>query len=88
MPIDILKLDKSFIDSCEDDRGKAVIECILDMTKRLNIEVIAEGVETEAQYLYLKGLECSTIQGYLFGKPMTFEELQTAVISQNKNQET
>lgn len=88
MPIDILKLDKSFIDSCEDDRGKAVIECILDMTKRLNIEVIAEGVETEAQYLYLKELNCNTIQGYLFGKPMTFEELQKTVTKQNKNHET
>lgn len=87
MPIDILKLDKSFVDGYEDDRGKAVIECILDMAKRLGIEVIAEGVETEEQYLYLKELNCNMIQGYLFGKPMTFEELQKAVGNQNKNQD-
>lgn len=85
MPIDILKLDKSFIDNYGDERGKAVIECIIDMTKRLNIEIIAEGVETEDQYLYLKDLKCNIIQGYLFGKPMTFEELQKTVIKQYEN---
>lgn len=88
MPIDILKLDKSFIDSYEDSRGKAVIECIIDISKRLGIEIIAEGVETEEQYLYLKELNCNTIQGYLFGKPMTFEELQKTVTKQNKNHDT
>lgn len=87
MPIDILKLDKSFIDNYGDKRGEAVIECIIDMAKRLNIALIAEGVETEEQYRYLCKLECNTIQGYLFGKPMTFEELQKTVINQNKNHE-
>lgn len=84
MPIDILKLDKSFIDNYGDAQGEAVMECILEMTKRLSIEVIAEGVETEEQYLYLRKLECDMIQGYLFGKPMTFEELQKTVINQNE----
>lgn len=84
MPVDILKLDKSFIDNYGDKRGEAVIECIIEMTKRLNIEVIAEGVETEEQYQYLRNLECNMIQGYLFGKPMTFEELQKTVIKQNE----
>lgn len=85
MPIDILKLDKSFIDNYGDKRGEAVIECIIEMTKRLNIAVIAEGVETEEQYRYLCELKCNTIQGYLFGKPMTFEELQKTVLKQNSN---
>ncbi len=85
MPIDILKLDKSFIDNYGDKRGEAVIECIIEMTKRLNIAVIAEGVETEGQYRYLCELKCNTIQGYLFGKPMTFEELQKTVLKQNSN---
>lgn len=83
MPIDILKLDKSFIDNYGDARGEAIIECVIEMAKRLGIEVIAEGVETEEQYLYLRKLECNMIQGYLFGKPMTFEELQKIVINQN-----
>lgn len=85
MPIDILKLDKSFIDNYGDARGEAIIECVIEMAKRLGIEVIAEGVETEEQYLYLRKLECNMIQGYLFGKPMTFEELQKIVINQNNN---
>lgn len=85
MPVDIVKLDKSFIDNYGDAQGEAVIECVLEMTKRLNIEVIAEGVETEEQYLYLRNLKCNMIQGYLFGKPMTFEELQKSVINQNRN---
>lgn len=85
MPIDILKLDKSFIDNYGDARGEAIIECVIEMAKRLGFEVIAEGVETEEQYLYLRKLECNMIQGYLFGKPMTFEELQKIVINQNNN---
>lgn len=86
LPIDILKLDKSFIDNYGDERGEAIIECVIEMAKRLNIEIIAEGVETEEQYLYLRNLKCNMIQGYFFGKPMTFEELQKIVI-QNENQE-
>lgn len=85
MPIDVLKLDKSFIDNYGDARGEAIIECVIEMTKRLNIALIAEGVETEEQYLYLRKLECNMIQGYLFGKPMTFEELQKSVIIQNRS---
>ncbi len=86
LPIDILKLDKSFIDNYGDARGEAIIECVIEMAKRLNIEIISEGVETEEQYLYLRNLKCNMIQGYFFGKPMTFEELQKIVV-QNENQD-
>lgn len=79
MPIDILKLDKSFIDDYDDPRGRSIIECVIEMAKRLKIKIIAEGVETEEQFRYLRDFECDMIQGYFFGKPMTFEQLQELV---------
>ncbi len=84
MPIDILKLDKTFIDDYDDPRGKSIIECVITMAKRLKIQIIAEGVETEEQFHYLHDFECDMVQGYLFGKPMTFEQLQEIVKEENQ----
>ena len=74
-----MKLDKSFIDDYDDPRGRSIIECVIEMAKRLKIKIIAEGVETEEQFRYLRDFECDMIQGYFFGKPMTFEQLQELV---------
>lgn len=87
MPIDILKLDKTFIDDYDDPRGRAIIECVINMAKHLKIQIIAEGVETEEQYNYLRNFNCDMIQGYFFGKPMTFEQLQELVKSQENQAE-
>jgi len=74
VPIDIMKLDKSFIDDYEDEKGSSIIQCVLNLAKMLKIPVVAEGVETKEQYIYLKNSGCDVIQGYYFSKPLPKEE--------------
>jgi len=69
-PIDTLKLDRSFIASLGSPRRRAIVRAILDMAAALEINVIAEGVETEVQRAELRGLGCTLAQGFLFGQAM------------------
>ncbi|MDE5779910.1 MAG: EAL domain-containing protein [Lachnospiraceae bacterium] len=71
IPIDTLKIDKSFIDTVLTDTSTGIItDAVIKMVKQLGLETIAEGVETEEQYEYLKKVNCDNIQGFLLGKPM------------------
>lgn len=80
LPIDTLKIDKSFIDTVMTDSATRVItESIINMVKALGFESIAEGVEEEQQYNYLHSIGCDVIQGYLFGKPLSPDELETVL---------
>ena len=72
--IDIMKLDKSFIDDYEDEKGSSIIQCVLNLAKRLRLPVVAEGVETKEQYVYLRESGCEYIQGYYFSKPISKDE--------------
>lgn len=74
VPIDVMKLDKSFIDDYEDEKGSSIIQCVLGLAKQLKLPVVAEGVETEEQYIYLKNSGCEVIQGYYFSKPLPQNE--------------
>ncbi len=74
MPIDALKLDKSFIDDYEHPRGRNIIECVIDMTKKLDITIIAEGIETAEQYEYIKLQNCDIVQGYHFSYPLEYRK--------------
>lgn len=77
LPIDTLKIDKSFVDTMlTDNNTKIIIESIIYMVKRLGYETIAEGVETEEQFAYLKDLSCDIIQGYYLGRPMPDEGIE------------
>jgi len=71
-PIDIIKIDKAFVDDYKD--GEAFIATIINMAKTLKLGVIAEGVETIDQFQLLKKLECDRFQGYLSMKPITSKE--------------
>ncbi|MDR2104721.1 MAG: EAL domain-containing protein [Deferribacteraceae bacterium] len=79
LPIDYLKIDRSFIlNTPHDEKSKEIVSTIILMGKSLGLKLIAEGVETEEQYNFLKGLGCDQIQGYFFSKPLPpkeFEEL-------------
>lgn len=76
LPIDTLKIDKSFIDTVLTDGATRIItESIINMVKALGVESIAEGVEQEEQYNYLKSIGCDMIQGFLLGKPLPPEEM-------------
>lgn len=76
IPIDVMKLDKSFVDDYKDPRGQKIISCVVQLAKNMNISVTAEGVETEEQYEFMKQLGCNQIQGYYFAKPMPAEEFE------------
>lgn len=90
LPFDILKIDRSFIQSMETIHQKeAVVSTIIALGKDLNLKVIAEGVETQAQFEILKKQGCDFTQGYLFSRPVqvnAFEALLTTPYS--KLQET
>jgi len=69
VPIDIIKIDKSFVDRlAPDDAGAAIVEGLVQIAGKLGIRVVAEGVETEAQIEQLSRLGCHIGQGYLFSK--------------------
>jgi len=72
-PIDILKIDRVFVKDVTDDKNDAaIVEAIIAMAKQLKLKVVAEGIETEAQYEFLKERGCEIGQGYLFSKPVDF----------------
>lgn len=73
-PIDRLKIDQSFIRAlAPGNRSIEITRTIIGIGKRLNMKVIAEGVETEAQAQFLRQEQCDELQGYLFGKPVSAE---------------
>ncbi len=75
IPIDILKIDISFIrDMLYNQKSLAIVKTIITLSKELNIMTIAEGVETKEQFDKLVELGCDAVQGYYFAKPMTKEE--------------
>jgi diguanylate cyclase (GGDEF)-like protein/PAS domain S-box-containing protein len=70
-PFDKIKLDKSFIDDIESDhQARAVMLAVMALGAGLGIPVLAEGVETDEQLLFVQASGCSEVQGYLFGRPM------------------
>nr|WP_298166574.1 EAL domain-containing protein [uncultured Pseudomonas sp.] len=77
LPLDCLKIDQSFVrDLLSDPSDAAIVRTIVALGNNLNLQVIAEGVETRKQRDALLHLGCDKFQGYLFGKPMTAEHLE------------
>jgi len=75
MPLDKLKIDKSFTDDIGTPK-EPLVKSIIDLGVNLDMDVVAEGIETEEQALFLKENHCDIGQGYLFSKPLPFEELE------------
>lgn len=77
LPIDALKIDRSFVsDVTEDADDAAIVTTIIDLAHNLNISVIAEGVETEEQFRFLEEKGCQQIQGFLLGRPLPASETE------------
>jgi diguanylate cyclase (GGDEF)-like protein/PAS domain S-box-containing protein len=77
LPLDQLKIDRSFVqDLAVDKSDRAIVRTIITMAQSLNLDVIAEGVETEAQKQLLRKKGCIHYQGYLFGKPVGIEQFE------------
>lgn len=76
LPFDVLKIDSSIISRLSDQAGDLVIlRTISELARNLNMELIAEGVESEYQFHKLKSLNCNFMQGYFFSKPLDKEEV-------------
>lgn len=76
LPIDVLKIDQSFVRNLEEDvNDSAIVSAIINMARALGLRVVAEGVETEAQLRILKDLECDEHQGFLYSEPLSAADL-------------
>ena len=76
--VNIIKLDKSLLDNIGDNKhhDEVVIKNMVNMINELNLEVVAEGVENSKQLDFLQNAKCSTVQGFIYDKPLTKEEFE------------
>ena len=83
LPLDQIKIDQSFVRDMTFDQNDAVmVQTIIDMAKNFSLDVIAEGVETEAQKLLLEQLGCLNYQGYLFSKPLPITQFEGLLLAE------
>ncbi|MFA1030692.1 hypothetical protein ALP10_200150 [Pseudomonas syringae pv. helianthi] len=76
-PIDVLKIDQSFVrDMLTDNSDAGIVEAIVQMARSLSLSLVAEGVEQEAQAQALLALGCQVMQGYLYGRPMPMQDFE------------
>ena len=86
LPIDIVKLDREFINNVINKESDLVIvEHIINLIHDLNLEIVAEGIEIEEQRLILRERKCNYGQGYLFSKPIAKEEFEKLIVSKENN---
>lgn len=80
LPIDVVKLDAEFFrGNDEEGKGKVIVSDAIGLAKKLNMRIVAEGIETREQVDFLAENECDLIQGYYFAKPMPVEEFEMKV---------
>ena len=76
-PLDILKIDRSFVKDIAGNKGDgAIARAVIAMAHSMNLKVVAEGVETEEQFEFLKAHDCEVIQGYLISRPVPPQEFE------------
>jgi diguanylate cyclase (GGDEF)-like protein len=77
LPIDILKLDMKFLQNKgEDSKIENIMSAVVELAKKINLHVIAEGVEVEKQISMLKAMKCDMVQGYFYAKPMNVRQFE------------
>lgn len=74
--IDVLKLDRSFFMDMSDKKSRNIIKCLIELAKNMNVQTVAEGIETKEQMIELRDLPCNLIQGYIFSKPLSVSEFE------------
>lgn len=80
IPVDTLKIDKSFVDSLGEMKASDIItSSVIEMMQRLGMEIIAEGVETEVQYEFLRKMKCDNIQGFYLARPMNADSIKAVI---------
>ncbi|WP_319001929.1 sensor domain-containing protein [Clostridium algoriphilum] len=84
LPINTLKIDKSFIDNIvTNEREKSIVDGIIQLAQKIDLEVIAEGAESKEQIRLLKQMGCNQIQGYYFSKPLPASEIEEKFLKPN-----
>jgi len=82
MPVDILKIDRSFVSDLHDSNASAaIVHSLIELGTTLDLELIAEGVELEAQLDALRAQRCTLAQGYLFARPMSAADLESMLLA-------
>jgi diguanylate cyclase (GGDEF)-like protein len=85
LPIDTLKIDKSFIDKIHTGfNEQAITRAIIGLAHNIKLDIVAEGVEIKEQLLFLREYECDKVQGYLFSKPLPAEEFELMLYAEDK----
>ena len=79
LPVDILKIDRSFVTGLDDPDGLALVSTILRLAQDLRMETVAEGAEKPAQIQLLRELGCAVVQGFHYARPTNARELPAAV---------
>lgn len=86
-PLDTLKVDQSFVKRMQPDgRGGEIVNTIVQLARNLNLDVIAEGIETSEQFAQLRAIDCEYGQGYFFSRPLRHEEIHQ-MLQENKSWE-
>ncbi|WP_394144842.1 putative bifunctional diguanylate cyclase/phosphodiesterase [Vibrio atypicus] len=84
LPIDVLKIDKCFVDECSFSHSdRVLVNTMVQMGHSLGIKVVAEGVESEDQLGVLQELGCDQYQGYLFSQPLSYEEFSSMLLQES-----
>lgn len=81
---DVIKIDRGFLqDFIGSERGQKIVEHTIRMTRVIGLDMVAEGVETKEQALFLDNCGCDTAQGFYYAKPMTLEEFNKLFNEEN-----
>ncbi len=80
----VLKIDKSLLPMKMTDKDKSVYRAIVDVVKKLDMSIVAEGIETHEHAEFLRGIDIDTFQGYYFSKPIPLEEFKQYIVINNK----
>ena len=74
LPLDRLKVDRAFVSNIHKPGESIIADTIINLGKQMNLNVIAEGIEEEAQQAHLQAQKCDEVQGYFYAKPMPSDE--------------
>ncbi|MCR4843216.1 MAG: EAL domain-containing protein [Eubacterium sp.] len=86
MPVDIIKFDRTLTqDYFVDEKSQFIMDCVIDMVKRMDMKIVAEGVESAKQLERMKEIGIDYIQGYYFSKPLPKEDFRAFIRENNKN---
>ena len=81
LPVNTLKIDRSFVNGMlENARNHKIVETIITLSEQLDVEVVAEGIETQQQMTALKQLGCGYAQGYFFSKPVSVDSAESLLL--------